>query len=208
MKNKNIKTFFYTGLLTALLQAIVTAGYYLPESTLWQGARNYQDADAGINAYVEYAVYDSSAGLPAGIVHQGSGQYVYAYQIFNLGTGYDPITTFKLLGGDPSAASGIGYQNDGQGGLVPLNDGESFLWRFGLGEFVAYEHSAFLIFSSDSLPIAGTLSISNTLDDYGNEPPINGDEVITESIPEPATLTMLTIGAFFKFRKKLYVKHS
>jgi hypothetical protein len=193
-------------MMTLLLQTIAKAGYYLPESSTWQGSRYYNENN--VYAYVEYAVYDSEAsnyypvldGQADRFPKPGTGRYIYAYQVLNLSSTLPPIATFKLLGGDPSAADYIGYVDDENGGLVPDNFGGSFIWEFTNGYFTANEHSAFMVFTTDSAPIAGEISIST---EYGMEPPISPDAVTADaaSIPEPATIALLSIGAFM-YRKK------
>jgi hypothetical protein len=196
----------WIGLFTVLLllQATVNAGYYLPESSFWQGARYYNQDN--VYAYVEYAVYDTASGnyhstldgLLDGFVNPGSGQYIYAYQVLNLGSGLPPIATFELLGGNPSTANGIGSQDDGYGGLIPSNNGASFVWLFENGIFTVNEHSAFMVFSSDSGPIAGQIKLS-TLAEYGDESPTN--------VPEPATIALLAAGTWgLVKRKKILLK--
>lgn len=201
VRTKHTKKLKWLGLFTVLLllQATVKAGYYLPESSTWQGARYYNQDN--VYAYVEYAVYDTTVGnyhsvldgLIDGFANPGSGQYIYAYQVLNLGSSLPPIAMFELLGGNPSMADGIGYQDDGYGGVIPFNDGESFLWRFENGIFVANEHSAFMVFSSDGRPVAGDFKLS-ALDEYGDEPPVN--------TPEPATVALLAAGAWELIRRK------
>jgi hypothetical protein len=201
VRNKQTKKLKWLGLFTVLLllQATVKAGYYLPESSLWQGARYYNQDN--VYAYVEYAVYNTASdnyhsvldGLIDGFVNPGSGQYIYAYQVLNLGSSQPPIAMFELLGGDPSLADGIGYQDDGHGGVIPFNDGESFVWRFENGIFVANKRSAFMVFSSDAGPVAGDFRLS-TLGEYGDEPPVN--------TPEPATVALLAAGAWRLVRKE------
>jgi hypothetical protein len=201
MKNKYTGKLKRLGLfiILLLLQATLKAGYYLPESSLWQGARYYDEDD--VYAYVEYAVYDTESadyhsvldGLVDGFVNPGSGRYIYAYEVINVGSDLPPIATFELLGGDPSTADGIGYQDDGNDGVIPFNDGESFVWRFEGGIFVAYEHSAFMVFSSDGGPVAGDFRLSTT-DEYGEEPPIN--------VPEPVTVALLSAGVCGLLRRK------
>ncbi len=201
MRNKYTKRLKLVELFMVLLllQATVKAGYYLPESSLWQGAR-YYDQD-NVYAHVEYAVYDTASanyhdtldGLIDGFINPGSGQYIYAYQALNLDSSLPPIATFELLGGNPSQADGIGFLDDGYGGLIPSNDGVSFVWRFDDGIFVANEHSAFMVFSSDFGPVAGDFKLS-ALDEYGDEPPVN--------IPEPATVALLAAGIWGLVRRK------
>jgi hypothetical protein len=203
MRSKHTQKLKWLGLFTVLLllQATVKAGYYLPESSLWQGAR-YYDQD-NVYAYVEYAVYDTASGNYHntlggldGFVNPGSGQYIYAYQALNLGTGLPPIAMFELLGGDPSQASGIGSQDDGSGGLIPTNNGTSFIWTFTNGLFVVNEHSAFMVFSSDAGPVAGNFRLST---EYGDEPPVDG---LSPDVPEPATVVLLAAGVWGLLRRK------
>ncbi|MFA5291564.1 MAG: PEP-CTERM sorting domain-containing protein [Phycisphaerae bacterium] len=206
MRKNNTKRLKLAGLFGAvlLLQTIAHAGYYLPESSTWQGSRYYNQND--VYAYVEYAVYntdsnsyhDTMDGQIDGFANPGNGQYIYAYQVINLGTDLNPIATFSLLDGDPTATDYIGYTDDGNGGLVPDNYGGSFIWEFTNGLFIANAHSAFLVFTSDSAPVAGSLNIST---EYGLEPPIV-PETAAASIPEPATITLFTVGAFALLKRK------
>ena len=200
MKNKTILKWAGMFTLLLVLQTAAMAVFYLPESDLWHGGKPLE----GGQVFVEYAVYDADDGLPTGIANPGSGRYVYAYQIYNYRTTIDPIMQFELIGGSAAAATGIGSQSDGQGGLVPDNDGESFVWRFTNGTFVSSKHSAFLVFSSDASPIAGDIKVLNSLTGYGDEPPINEGAIGTEgsNIPEPATVTLLTIGALSLLKRR------
>lgn len=199
MKNECSKKIKWLGLFIVLLllQTAVKAGYFLPESSLWQGSRYYNEND--VYAFVEYAVYDTESpnyhsvldGLADGFANPGSGQYIYAYQVLNLGSDLPPIATFELLGGNPSAASGIGSIDDGYGGLMPTNNGSSFVWLFKNGIFVVNKHSAFMVFSSNSGPVEGSIKLS-TLNEYGDGPPV----------PEPATGALLAVGIWTFIRKK------
>lgn len=211
MKNKHIlKWVGMCMVLLLIMQTAVQAGYYLPESSTWQGGRNYETDD--VKAYVEYAVYNAAKGLPTGITNPGTGRYVYAYQIFNYGADFDPIKTFKLIGGNPIEATGIGYQNDGKSGLIPDNDDDAFVWRFTNGTFIADQHSAFLVFSSESGPVAGNFSILTTLDNYGDELPTNLSEGVDgpgpgataeySSAPEPTTITLLSMGVLGLLKRR------
>ena len=200
MESKNYVTkCVFAGLLAAiLLPTMVQAGFFLPTGSFWQGGRNY-DKD-GVQAFVEYAVYDTTStsylNAPTKITNPGSGQYLYAYQVFNF-ENVLPITAFELLGGNPALAGGIGSARDGSSlDIVPTNDGDSFVWTFENGVFVVNKHSAFMVFSTDKGPVAGTFKLS-TLSDYGDEPPVDGGDV-----PEPATMAMLAAGAIGLLTKR------
>jgi hypothetical protein len=201
MNQNRIKKLKWLGVVAVLLllQASVYAAYYLPESSLWQGSRYYNKDN--VYAYVEYAVYDSQAadyhnvldGLKDGFPMHGSGQYIYAYQVFDLGTDLPPIATFELLGGNPTAAAGIGSLADAYSGVMPTNSGDSFVWTFENGILIVDKHSAFMVFSSNSGPIAGDFKLST---EYGDAPPINSE------VPEPATMAILASGVFGLLTRK------
>jgi hypothetical protein len=185
--------------VSLLLPTLVQAAYILPTGSFWQGGRNYNKD--GVQAFVESAVYDTSStaylNVANKITNPGTGQYLYAYQVFNIGAELMPVTAFELLGGNPAKASGIGSARDGTGtDIVPTNNGTSFVWKFENGVFVVDKHSAFMVFSTDKGPVAGTFKLS-TLTDYGDEPPVdNGNDV-----PEPTTMAMLAAGAIGLLRK-------
>lgn len=185
------------------LSGAVKASFYLPESSLWQGYREYNQDN--VDAYVEYAVYDTKAstyhptldGQKDGFASIGSGRYIYAYQIFDVGANLPAIAMFQLLGGNSTSATGIGSKDDGHNGLIPSNDGSSFVWTFDAGVFVQDQHSAYLIFSSDYSPVAGTLNLST---ESGQEPPTNGGD--NNHAPEPATIALLAVGVWRLIGKK------
>lgn len=188
------------GLLAVMLLSFspVMAAFtpvYLPDSSLWDGARMY--AKDGVNAYVEYAVYERSQGNPFTNSDVGDGAYIYAYEVQNLGRDLLPITFFMLLGGDPSNANGIGSIQMPLT-IKPSNDGSSFVWNFDNVIFSADNRSAFMVFSSDSGPIAGAFRLG-TLHEGGDKPPVidTGDA----TTPEPATMALLAAGAFLIRRK-------
>jgi len=214
MKNKHILSFKWAGMFTVLLLLlqIAQAGYYLPTSDIWQGARYYSTDD--IYAYVEYAVYESSSLSSSSSVLSSistSDNYVYVYQIFDIGTDDDlAIATFILSGGDTSVANDIGYQDDEEDGIVPdgyeINTTEgTFVWEFTSYLLVADEHSVYLVFTSDYAPTSGSFEMST---EYGDDIPVTGtstDSVETtgiSSIPEPTTVTLLSIGVLGLLKRR------
>jgi hypothetical protein len=182
-----------------LLQTAAQAGYLLPsEGSIWDGSR-IRNVD-GVNAYVEYAVYDTDSTAYKNsldsIDNLGTGQYLYVYKVLNTGDGLLPISVFELIGGNPALANGIGSQADGSGtDIVPTNDHASFTWKFEKGAFTYNKQSAFLVFSSDHGPKTGNFKLS-TLGDSGEEPPVGGET------PEPATMAMLAAGAIGLLAKR------
>jgi len=197
-----VKVLFAAIVALVFSQATATAAIILPESSFWQGGRNYNEN--GVSAFVEYAVYDTTApdyhdvfdGLIDGFPNPvgGTGDYIYAYQVFNLGEDLAPITAFEILGGNPALADGIGSIDDGQGGIIPENDGTTFIWTFETGVFIVDEHSAFMVFTSDAGPVGGDFRITTDLQDYGDEPPVN--------VPEPATMVLVAAGSCMFLKKR------
>jgi hypothetical protein len=170
----------------------------LPDSQYWDGSRVFKQDN--VNAYVEYAVYERGLtgnpfqGLGEAV---GTGNYIYAYEIKNLGgTDLPPIAMFELIGGDPQKATGIGSIKIVDSDIEAANNGGSFEWYFNGGYFIANEKSAFLVFSSDYGPVAGTFKISV---DAGDPPPVNGGS--ETPTPEPASLALLAAGALGILRR-------
>lgn len=200
------KILFAVFIALVLSQSMAMAGQILPESSFWQGGRNYDDN--GVIAFVEYAVYETASidyhdtfdGLIDGFPDPGieDNDFIYAYQVFNLGEDLAPILTFELLGGNPDFADGIGSMDDGAGGIVPSNDGTTFVWTFDNGFFVFDDQSAFMVFSSDAGPVEGDFRLTSGFADFGDEPPVN-------DIPEPTTVVLLATGSCMIFRKKRIV---
>jgi hypothetical protein len=207
MKKINSNKLKFLGIVAAvlLLQTAANAGYFLPKSSLWEGSRKY--TENGVNAVVEYAVYDTQAdgyhnvldGIINGFLNPGSGRFIYAYQIQNQNDDAqaDPITSFELLGCNPALASGIGWQDDQHDGLTPINDHASFVWKWEGGVFIVDEHSAFLVFSSNNGPVEKSIKITTSADTGPGTPGPGGNQA-----PEPATLILLATGVMGILRKR------
>jgi len=205
MKHKHTKL---AAVLTALLfVAAAQAAYMLPKSDYWHGSQNYYNSTNGIRAYVEYAVYKGSDDFPSAITLPSgtTGEYLYAYMIVNRDASSlaTVIGTFKLISGkDMSVAMQPTYADDGNGGLTPdsaILSGKTISWGFAGGLFVYNKHSAYLIFTSDFAPTAGSIELSTQ---FGDNTPAPGSNSSTE-IPEPTTAALLTMSAFGLLRKKI-----
>jgi hypothetical protein len=102
-----------------------------------------------VNAAVEYAVYDrNKINFPSIFSNVGTGQYIYAYQAFNINVSptAESIMTFELLiTGKPSAASGITSKIDptdfSGNDVETTHEIDTFKWTFKDGVFVVDKHS-------------------------------------------------------------------
>jgi len=180
----------------------------LPDSSylggFWQGTSYYDDDDFDLR--IDFAVYDTLGGNEIagieGFEVPGDGQYIYAYQIFqHIDEGYDEVAYFAILNLDSSAVDESLMQsttalddNDDDGiAPYPLISENQGIWVWGgdIGYISTAQHSWFLVFSSDSAPVAGSYEVHAP-----------GD--IPVPIPEPITVALLGFGALTLFRKRKY----
>lgn len=177
----------------------------LPDSSyldgLWQGTSYYPDD--GFSLRIDFAVYDTLGGNEIAAIEgfeaPGDGQYIYAYQIFqNNNEGYNEVACFSLLNLDGSAVDGSLMQcttalDDKNDGIAPdpLICGNPGIWVWGgdNGYISTAQHSWFLVFSSHSVPIAGSYEVQAPSD---------------FPIPEPMTVALLGFGALAILRKRKY----
>ncbi len=191
------KLFVLLAIIAGVSCANATTLTYLPESNYgsdgWQGSKYYNEDN--IYAKIEYAVYDTlSDGFE--FVTVGTGRYIYAYQIFTSGdTGYTSIASFNIPGINTTNLSGIGTEDDLQGGAILAdNDGATLLWSFDADTLVDGTRSFYLVFSSNSGPVAGTYVIApHETDDF----PTPDDN----PVPEPMTVMFVALGAVGLVRK-------
>jgi len=205
LRNKKVNSL---GLLTVML-LLSTAAQATYDSTFlaasnygnngWEGRRFYNQN--GVDAFVEYAVYDrNKINFPSIFGDVGTGQYIYAYQAFNINVSLtaESIMTFELLvTGKPSATSGITSKIDPTDfsgkGIETTHEIDTFKWTFKDGVFVYDKHSWLMVFSSNSGPVEGDFKLT-TLD--------NGDAPPAPQTPEPATLALMAAGAIGLMRKR------
>jgi hypothetical protein len=215
-----IKRILFGVLLILPVIAANNAMATLPVSTYgtdngWYGTAVYKEQ--GYNVVVQYAVYDNWA-QPKEFDWQGdidmrpSDQYIYAYQIFNMGTGATTekdVAAFNLLDShkNPIAQEfmhSTTSQTDGAGagGIAPDpltspgNAQGSWTWSAANGYVKAGQHSWFLVYSSDKAPVKGTFTVSAPVDN--SDIPLPDD-----TVPEPTSLALfgLASGIFAAVRK-------
>jgi len=202
-------------LLVASLFVQSAAATILPYSSLHQG-RSYFNF-SGVTGHVDFAVYDTlgTAGdewTGAGFTAPGSGQFIYAYQIFNDVGSAAAIEFFTIMGiNDPPTPHNLdgiytmNKQNPWENypliteGVAPTNSFPNTnlletraTWEFAGGLLVADKYSWFLVFSSDHSWTTGKYDIN----------PLTSDNTTTVPNPEPCTLALLGLGGTILFTKR------
>jgi len=183
---------------SATLLSLPDSSYAEAENN-WQGSRIYTTED-DFYVLVEFTVYDTDnlkpgdeEDLVTALVDEldMTGQYIYAYQIWNHPTADKGVGSFQILNLDESPLTqtldDINSYDDGSDGLKPTGTWPKGIWAFEeLGEatLIAGEHSWFLVFSDDFGPIPGTFTIKSVPD---------------FPVPEPVTLALLGIGGALMF---------
>jgi len=165
----------------------------------------FYNTDDGLKGYIDFAVYDDRSeyeslyDLPA----PGTGDYIYAYQIFH-DTGVNPAAAyFAILDIAGAPVDGINSHDDSTGGIASTDEyliGSKGIWEFqselGEGILLAGEHSWFLVLSSDTDWVKGDFEIKPA------EPWIPVPE-----IPEPCTLALFGLGgAIMLLRQKKLIR--
>jgi len=205
---------FLIGAILFARDASATLLRMLPESSHYQGFVFYDEEwDNGfgdtklLRGRIDFAVYDTWENPDEfigadGYTAPGDGRYIYAYQIFNdyQFNSEESVAYFAALGIDMAYVYDIGSQQDPEEGIEPTEEyfsdedsddvGEA-VWDFGLfaEELIqAGEHSWFLAFSSDRDWVRG---------DYE----IKGPEPSDFPVPEPAMLTLFSIGGAMLLRR-------
>jgi hypothetical protein len=168
--------------------ATLTSSYY-------HGSTHYFTPD-GLHGRIDFAVYDNRNEYFTrnGLQAPGTGDYVYAYQVYH-DSGVNPaLSSFAILGIGGAVVDGIDRHNDQSGGIASTDEyftASKGVWEFqnehGQGILFAGEHSWFLVLSSMNDWVAGEYEI-NTADNF----PV--------PIPEPAMITLLGIGGALTVR--------
>lgn len=219
---KEVRKFVLLILLIACVLVVqdATAGVteMLPKSEHHEGR-----AEFGAGGYVDFAVYDTKEQdvQEFGIANApGTGQYIYAYQIFSEETSTEAIPYFNLFGLPDSDGNTVGtpfadVENGDMGALEDSSDSselgvdpegafymstfdgtdEKFaVWRFDNGLLLGGENSFILVLRSDKDWVAGGYSFNN----------YEKNVVIPETIlnPEPCTIMLLGLGGMLLVRRR------
>jgi hypothetical protein len=171
----------------------------------WKNATHYSGSNSSGSQYasidVAYAVYQTSNFVASGAFDPSNGgdSYVYAYQLFNVGTSNVNVNNLVI---NLIASSTVGVlTTDGYigrtGGVVPLSKSAAE-WDFCYQSFSPDKHSVVLLFTSDYAPTMGTASfragdISGTF---------NVPVPFSTPTPEPVTIGLLGLGFAGLLRRK------
>lgn len=158
----------------------------------------YYYTPGGLHGRIDFAVYDDRDEYFTvnGLQAPGTGDYVYAYQIFQDSVANPALSSFAILGIEGVPVDGIDCHDDQSGGIASSDEyftASEGVWEFqdehGQGILSAGEHSWFLVLSSDTDWVVGEYEIKPT-----------GDFPVP--IPEPAMITLLVIGGALMMRMR------
>lgn len=181
--------------VAALTPRLLPSSTFAAQEDNWRGQKWYEED--GLNILVEFCVYDSENLLmPAEtqlVEALGlSGRYIYAYQIWNHSesdTGENEVGAFQLLDIEGEEISESAYKDDtgchddSTAGVAPTPpvSTKQGAWTFASGDLILNTHSQFLVFSSDSAPVAGTFDITTPSSEF--------------PVPEPGTIALLGVAS-------------
>ena len=169
-------------------------------SSYYHGTVYYDEPSGGsyLRGHIDFAVWDDRDEYEG--INQleapGTGDYIYAYQIFNDDLlSNEAVAYFAILGIDEGVADSIGAEEGlYAGGIEPApthgyyDQTESkIVWEFKNGFIYEDQHSWMLVFSSMNDWVAGEYEIK------GPFFPAPGSD--TPVVPEPATIALLGIGS-------------
>lgn len=191
--------------------AIATTLPILPKSSHYQGRSYYREytQDGLVSGHIDFAVYDTADGNEfalAGFTAPGSGQYTYAYQIFNNEGNINAALEYFAISGIGAGAiddiaTDIGSVDDESDGIDSTayyfgshdaNTGpDEAVWEFEGDVLGTGKHSFFLVLSSDHNYTIGSYTVTKGT---ASEAPIPN--------PEPSTVALLGAGAAVTLLKR------
>jgi hypothetical protein len=156
--------------------------------TIYSGSNTAGTHDADL--VLAYAVYESSNYVASGRIDPSYGQdkYVYAYQIFNVGTSNVNVNNFAInLLASTVGILTVDFYTERTGGIVPQAR-PAAEWDFIYQALSPTNHSAILLFTSDFAPTWGTASFrAGDISGTFNVP-------VPLHTPEPLTIGLLGFG--------------
>lgn len=201
--------------LTAGLLVQSASGLLVHTSSYYDGYTIFDgNLDNGKYAKVmiEFAVYERSSGefdgvfSGVGLTAPGTGEFIYAYKVFNHSSSEDMISAFSILGLDEqaNAITGLDALDDGEGGAEPTNGGQfeegNCVWKWfedessGMRFIELGDQSWLLVFSSNNPWKPGEYKLTGT--DESDFPSPDGQ------VPEPVTVALLGAGGAFLLKRK------
>lgn len=167
----------------------------LPMGSMMSGQTNFNNGN--LIGSVEYAVY--APGQYSGTTLFPSTDYVYAYRVFDDLASTVTIDFFSVGLVANAIVGNLTYEASA-GDIIPgfqaiLSETVINLFMGSAGPITSGKQSAILLFSSPMQPTMGFGAVS------GGQ---SGGEIISLAapIPEPATLTLLTLGGLFAVRSR------
>ena len=214
---KMMRKITFLGLLAvaslSVRTAVATTLTILPESSHYQGRSYYRQytQNGFVSGHIDYAVYDTVTNPDefigaGGFTVPGTGQFIYAYQIFNdegdinaaleyfaiSGIGEGAIDNIKTdIGSVDDKSDGIDSTTFYFGPHDPNTGPDVAAWEFNGDILAPGEHSYFLVLSSDHDYTTGSYTI--TKDALPLAPVPN---------PEPTTIALLGAGAAVTLLKR------
>ncbi|MHC4563699.1 MAG: PEP-CTERM sorting domain-containing protein [Planctomycetota bacterium] len=167
------------------------AGAYMA----WTGTQAFNNG-SGVSGTIDYCVFRPGAFSDSSYT-QAPGQFVYAYQVFS--TGSDALSSFAMMVQNAAHTDGTMADLAGVGALSSIiSAGAEVEWVFDSPGVDTGQSSVGLVFQSPNVPewLLGTVVDGGG---FAYAYPLPAPSAV---IPEPATMTLLGIGAMALLRRR------
>lgn len=236
-KEMNMEKFRKCRILSVVLTVMVVGSGFassLPGymDAYYHGTSYFSDGGGGAIGRVDFAVYDTDTDgdpfLALGDTLEGSGRYIYAYQITRSAGALGALDFFGITGMGADAIDLVSNSTSDIIGSVsddPAEPTEAIaatdayfssdlttgIWEFDYDDehLGVDDYSYFLLLKSDSLPTFGDYTFTPPVDDGiivpGDAPPEGAPALAPMVVPEPFTIVLLglgSVGVFSRQRKK------